>query len=82
MEGGIQDISLYLTFMQLYDGNGGGRTCTDTQWSLWWAGVRRRNKPPLYPIPVQRQFQIVGLDIMETEQGNRYVIVFQDFMTI
>ena len=48
------------------------------------AGVGRRNKPLLHPIPVQHPFQIVGLDIMElpkTEQGNRYVIVFQDFMT-
>ena len=48
------------------------------------AGVGRRNKPPLHPIPVQRPFQIVGLDIMElpkTDQGNRYVIVFQDFIT-
>ena len=47
-------------------------------------GVGRQNKPPLHPIPVQRPFQIVGLDVMEllkTEQGNRYVIVFQDFMT-
>ena len=48
------------------------------------AGVGRRNKPPLHPIPVQRPFQIVGLDITElpkTDQGNHYVIVFQDFMT-
>ena len=48
------------------------------------SGVGRRNKPPLHPIPVQRPFQIVGLDVMElprTDQGNRYVIVFQDFMT-
>ena len=48
------------------------------------AGVGRRNKPPLHPIAVQRPFQIVSLDITElpkTEQGNRYAIVFQDFMT-
>ena len=47
-------------------------------------GVGRRCKPPLHPIPVQRPFQIIGVDVMElpvTEQGNRYVIVFQDFMT-
>ena len=46
--------------------------------------IGRPNKLPLYPISVQRPFQIVGLDIMElpkTEQGNRYIIVFQDFMT-
>lgn len=47
-------------------------------------GVGRRCRPPLHPIPVQRPFQIIGVDIMElpvTEQGNRYVIVFQDFLT-
>ena len=46
--------------------------------------VGRRHRPPLHPIPVQRPFQILGVDIMElpvTEQGNRYVIVFQDFLT-
>ena len=39
--------------------------------------------PPLHPIPVSRPFQIVGVDIMEfpkTEDGNRYVLVFQDFL--
>lgn len=48
------------------------------------AGVGRRYQPPLHPIPVQHPFQIIGVDIMElpvTEQGNRYVIVFQDFLT-
>jgi transposase InsO family protein len=51
------------------------------------AVVKRTGKlqrPPLHPIPVQRPFQIVGVDIMElpiTQQGNRYVIVFQDFFT-
>ena len=38
----------------------------------------------LHPIPVQRPFQILGVDIMElpvTEKGNHYVIVFQDFLT-
>ena len=42
------------------------------------------NKPPLNPIPVQRPFQILGVDIMKlprTKRGNRYVIVFQDFFT-
>lgn len=40
--------------------------------------------PPLHPIPVQRPFQILGIDIMElpkTAAGNRYVIVLQDFLT-
>ena len=44
----------------------------------------RRNKPPLYPIPVQRPFQIVGVDVMDlpkTLQSNQHVIVFQDMFT-
>ena len=48
------------------------------------AGGGCQHRPPLYPIPVQRPFQIVGVDLMElplTQQGNRYVIVFQDFFT-
>ena len=48
------------------------------------SGVGRRCRPPLHPIPVKRPFQIIAVDIMElplTEQGNRYVIVFQDFLT-
>ena len=48
------------------------------------SSVGRRNKPPLCPIPVQRPFQIVGVDIMElpkTSKGNKYVVVFQDFAT-
>ena len=40
--------------------------------------------PPLHPIPVQRPFQIVGVDVMElpiTTKGNKYVVVFQDYLT-
>ena len=47
-------------------------------------GVGRRCRPPLHPIPVKKPFQIIGVDIMElpvTEQLNRYVIFFQDFLT-
>lgn len=47
-------------------------------------GTGKVQRPPLHPIPVQRPFQILGVDIMElpiTQQGNRYVIVFQDFLT-
>ena len=44
-------------------------------------GGGRNTKPPLYPIPpVERPFQIIGVDIMElpcTRRGNRYVLVFQ-----
>ena len=40
--------------------------------------------PPLQPIPVERAFQIVGVDLMElpkTSRGNQYVLVFQDFLS-
>ena len=48
------------------------------------SGTGRVNKPPLHPIPVQRAFQIVGLDVMDlpkTESGNKHVVVFQDYLT-
>ena len=44
----------------------------------------RVRRPPLQPIPVDRLFQIVGVDIMElprTSKGNQYVVVFQDFLS-
>ena len=42
------------------------------------------NVPPLHPIPVQRVFQIVGVNVMDlpiTEAGNKHVVVFQDFLS-
>ena len=47
-------------------------------------GSSRRPSVPLHPIPVQRPFQILGVDIMDlpcTEQGNKHVVAFQDFFT-
>ncbi len=47
-------------------------------------GGGRPHCPPLHPIPVSRPFQIVGVDIMElpmTCEGNKYVLVFQDFLS-
>ena len=47
-------------------------------------GGSRPSKPLLSPIPVQRPFQIVGVDVMElpmTKRGNKYVVVFQDLFT-
>ena len=47
-------------------------------------GGGRHHRPPLRPIPVSRPFKIVGVDVMElpkTDNGNRYVLVFQDFLT-
>ena len=46
------------------------------------SGCGRQNRPPLHPIPVQRPFQIIGVDIMDlpaTQQENKHVVVFQDF---
>ena len=48
------------------------------------SGNERVQRPPLHPIPVQWVFQILGLDVMELPVmacGNRYVIVFQDFLS-
>ena len=47
-------------------------------------GAGRQHRPPLHPIPVQRPFQIIGVDIMDlpcTESGNKHVVVFQDMFT-
>jgi len=47
-------------------------------------GTGRRTKPPLQPIPVERAFQILGVDVMDlpkTERSNQHVVVFQDFLT-
>ena len=44
----------------------------------------RVNRLPLHLIPVQRPFQIFGVDVMDlplTRSGNRHVVVFQDFLT-
>ena len=38
-----------------------------------------------HPIPVQKPFQIIGLDIMDLpitdDQGNKHVVVFQDYFS-
>ena len=47
-------------------------------------GSGRVNKPPLSPIPVQRPFQIMGVDVMDlpvTELENHHAVVIQDFLT-
>ena len=44
-------------------------------------GGGRHYRSPLHPIPVSRPFQIVGVELPRTESGNRYVLVFQDFLT-
>ena len=47
-------------------------------------GGSHQHYPPLHPITSQPPIQIIGVNIMElptTDQGNRYVLVFQDFLT-
>ena len=47
-------------------------------------GAGRQHRPPLKPIPIQRPFQKIGVNIMDlpcTERGNKHVFVFQDMFT-
>ena len=49
-----------------------------------YQGTGRRPKQPLMPIPVGGAFHRVGVDIMElplTQNGNRYVVTFIDYLT-
>ena len=46
-------------------------------------GRAKLTRPPLHPIPVQRPFQIVRVDVMDlpkTIDGNSHVLVFQDYL--
>ena len=49
-----------------YQGDGGGMECTVMLWSIVRtaivSGMGRKSNPPLKPIPVERVFQIVGVD--------------------
>ena len=44
-------------------------------------GTGRKQKPSLQPIPTERPFQIVGVDIMELPLTSNGKIVFQDLFT-
>ncbi len=47
-------------------------------------GSGRHQPPPLHPIQVSRPFQIIGVDVMDlpkTSNGNKHVLVFQDYFT-
>ena len=55
-----------------------------TQCAIVTGTVAGKLKTPLHPVPVQRAFQIVGVDVMDlsvTKSGNMHVLVFQDFLT-
>ena len=47
-------------------------------------GGSRPSKPPLCPVPVGGPFHRVGVDILQlplTARGNKYVVVFMDYLT-
>ena len=47
-------------------------------------GTGRPSRPPLKPIEVGGPFHRVGVDVLQlplTENGNKYVVVFQDYLT-
>ncbi len=49
-----------------------------------YRGAGRRCKPLLHPIPVAGPFDMIRVDILEmpaTLQGNRYVVVFVEYLT-
>ena len=73
-------------------GTGGGEGCIlmfahhcqNCPQCAYVSNPRHSRRPLLQPIPVERAFQIVGVDIMDlpkTKRGNQHVIVFQDFLT-
>ena len=47
-------------------------------------GGRKPTRPPLHPIPVGGPFHRLGVDVLQlplTRSGNRYVMVFADYLT-
>ena len=47
-------------------------------------GTGGAGRPPLQPIPVGGPFHRLGVDVLQlllTEAGNRYVVVFMDYLT-
>ncbi len=79
---------LYGTLVKRYWWNGMFsdvfRFCKGCLTCAAYRGGGRRSKPPLRSIPVGGPFERVGVDLMEmplTMQGNRYVIVFVDYLT-
>ena len=88
MSGHFSGVRLYNTLCKRWYWEGmytdclsHGKSCPHCAVST---GTGRKIIPSLKPIPVSRIFQIVGVDIMElpkTHSGNRYVVVFQDFLS-
>ena len=58
--------------------------CRKCPQCVFVSGSGKCAKPPLHPIPVSKPFQIIGVDVMDlpiTEDGNKHVVVFQDYFT-
>ena len=45
------------------------------------SGTGCQHRAPLQPVPVSEPFKRVGVDIMKTERGKKYMIVFMDYLT-
>ena len=80
--------SLYATLSRLYWWDGMHSDvhhfCRQCLTCASYDGSGRRSRPPLQPIPVGGPFQRLGVDILEmplTAQGNRYIVVFIDYLT-
>ena len=49
-----------------------------------YGGASRWSRPPLKPLEVGDSFARVGVDILkmpQTERGNRYIVVFIEYLT-
>ena len=80
--------SQYATLSRLYWWEGMYRDmlkhCQSCLTCATYRGTGRRYKAPLQPLPVGDPFDRVGVDILEmplTTRGNRYVIVFAEYLT-
>ena len=77
-----EDVSIYANGqMVVGDAERYVRSCPEC---IIATGTGRKCRPPLHPIPVQRPFQILGIDVMDlpvTKLGNRHVVVIQDLFT-
>ena len=57
------------------------RFCRSCLTCVAYQGAGRSHLPPLRQIPVGEPFEFVGVDVLETARGARYVIALEDYMT-
>ena len=83
----LSDVKVYSELRRCYWWNGMRRDVTTwTRACLTCATHQpgRKVKPPLTPIPVAGAFDRVGVDVLQlprTQRGNRYAVVFVDYLT-